>query len=254
MGLYPSILFHFTNRANFNSILKDTFKLSYARESIIGKTNKREFGVPMVSFCDLRLSELKDHIESYGKYGIGLTKEWAYRKGLNPVFYVTETSSFTDNFLTALNEVYRTVNKIIDPSDNIKMSKTYMNLLNTYRYIKNYQGVLKRRNQKPIYNYRFANEREWRYVAPITDDMDYHPFVPISRINTKAKKKELNNKISHKKLSFQPDDINYLIVENDSDINGLIKHLGKVKIFFSTATKERLASRILTFDQIKNDI
>ncbi len=254
MGLYPSILFHFTNKENLYSILKETFKLSYARESINGTKNKREFGVPIVSFCDLRLSELKDHIESYGKYGIGLTKEWAYEHGLNPVFYVTEASSFTDNFLAALNQVYRNVNKIIDPMESEKMTKTYMDLLNTYRYIKNYQGILKRKNRKSIPDYRFANEREWRYIEPITENMDYHPIVPISRINTKAKKKALNQTIGHKKLSFHPDNIKYLIVENDDDINSLIKHLEQAKIFFPTVTKKILASRILTFEQIKNDI
>ena len=83
--LYPEILFHFTTKESLYEILNSTFKVSYAREKIIGPKLKREFGVPMVSFCDLRLSELKAHINKYGNYGIGLTKEWANRNGLNPV-------------------------------------------------------------------------------------------------------------------------------------------------------------------------
>lgn len=221
---------------------------------IIGKSSKREFGVPMVSFCDLRLSELKDHIESYGKFGIGLTKEWAYRKGLNPVFYVSEASSFTENFINAIDGIYRQLKKINDPNENVSMTNAYHNLLNTYRYIKNYEGELKRANGEIVKNYRFANEREWRYVAAIKDSLDFHPIIPISKINTKAKKIELNNSINYLKLSFQPDDVMYLIVENDNDINSLIDHLNHTKLRFPKEIRKRLASRILTFEQIIKDI
>ena len=77
-SLHPEILFHFTSKDALYGILKETFKVYYSLERISGKSKPLEFGVPMVSFCDLKLSELKTHIENYGKYGIGLTKEWAF--------------------------------------------------------------------------------------------------------------------------------------------------------------------------------
>lgn len=76
-SLYPDILFHFTSRDGLYGILENSFKISYARERIVGKSKSTEFAVPMVSFCDLRLSELKDHMSKYGSYGIGLSKSWA---------------------------------------------------------------------------------------------------------------------------------------------------------------------------------
>ena len=84
-SLYPDILFHFTNKEGLFGLLESTFKVSYAREKIIGKNSTREIGVPMVSFCDLKLSELKSHMNDYGVYGIGLTKEWALKNSLNPM-------------------------------------------------------------------------------------------------------------------------------------------------------------------------
>jgi hypothetical protein len=253
MGLYPNILFHFTDKKGLFNILKDTFKVSYSREKIKGQTLEREFAVPMVSFCDLRLSELKEHIYKYGKFGIGLTKEWAFRNELNPVMYVNETSHFTENFIKGLDGIYTMIDSLVDTEDIKNLSNDYMNVLNTYRYLKNYQGNLERNNEL-IKDFRFADEREWRYVPPISEKLNYRPFIPISRIKTKEEKNRYNEEISHIKLQFFPDDINYLIVDNDKDINPLIKHLGDVKIGFDKDTIERLTSRILTSDQIKNDI
>lgn len=87
-SLYPDILFHFTKKENLFKILESAFNVSYAREIIIGKSSEREFAIPMVSFCDLRLTELKSHMIKYGSYGIGLTKQWANANGLNPVMYI----------------------------------------------------------------------------------------------------------------------------------------------------------------------
>jgi hypothetical protein len=87
-GLYPSIIFHFTSKEGLYGFLEENFKLSYARECVEGPSEENTvFGVPMVSFCDLRLSELRQHMAQYNQYGIGLTKEWAYRQGLNPVYF-----------------------------------------------------------------------------------------------------------------------------------------------------------------------
>ncbi len=114
MGLYPNILFHFTKKKSLYDILDHTFKVSYARERINGGTAQREFGVPMVSFCDLRLSELKFHISSYGKFGIGMTKDWAFATALNLVMYASQSSPFTENFITALDDFFQFLNETTD--------------------------------------------------------------------------------------------------------------------------------------------
>jgi len=253
MMLYPNILFHFTDKMALFNILEDSFKVSYARERIKGQSAVREFAVPMVSFCDLRLSELKVHIEKYGKFGIGLTKDWAFRNGLNPVMYINENSHFTDNFIKALDGIFTMINTLVDNEYTNKLTYDYLNVLNTYRYLKNYQGELKRNNES-IIDYRFADEREWRFVPPISDKLNYMPFIPISKIKTKKEKDNFNLGISHIKLNFVPDDINYLIVDNDKEINPLIRHLQNVKNRYDQDTIDRLTSRILTSEQIKNDM
>lgn len=250
MALYPDILFHFTTEKNLYKILESSFKLSYARERIRGGEDFKEFGAPMVSFSDLRLSELKNNIESYGNFGIGMKKEWAIRKGLNPVMYVSDQSFFTKNFFNGLETYFDIVSKGTDTSGRHELG--YNQVLNTLRYMKNYQGVLTRLNKLDVKDYVFANEREWRFVPPFSDS--YNSILPISKIENSQLKNEMNVKLNHISLEFTPDDIMYLIVENDNNINDLIKHLRNEKVRFDQPTIDRLTSRILTYEQIEKDI
>lgn len=109
MSRYPEILFHFTAKDKLYKILNSSFQISYARERILGGSKIKEFAVPMVSFSDLRLSELKENIGTYGKFGIGLTKEWAVREGLNPVMYASDKSLFTESFLNGVETLFNFV-------------------------------------------------------------------------------------------------------------------------------------------------
>jgi Protein of unknown function (DUF2743). len=251
-SLYPDILFHFTSRDGLYAILEDTFKISYAGERIVGNRKSTGFAVPMVSFCDLRLFELKDHMSKYGNYGIGLSKSWANRQGLNPVFYVNKHCSYTSNFISAVERLYKQLNNIEDPSEFAFAERAYMDILNTYRYIKNYEGDLKRRSGVTTRNYRFADEREWRYVPPL--DATPFSFFPLERLSTPEGKAELNSRIKELRLEFGPEDIRYLIIKRDEERLGLIQHLEAVKGRFDEGTRRRLASRILTSEQINTDV
>ena len=249
----PDNLFHFTNKARLYKILESTFKLSFAREKISGTTITKEFAVPMVSFCDLRLSELKEHITKYGKFGIGLTKEWAIKKGLNPVMYVSGNSLFTNNYLKGIDNLYATWKSTNDPIVSNSISNSYINLLNSFRYMKNYEGMLSR-NSKKSRKYRFADEREWRYVPELNNHINHPDFLSIHKIRTSREKASNNKKLNHLRLSFQPDDIKYLIVKSENEIDPLIKHLQHVKSIYSQTIVSRLSSRILTYEQINKDI
>lgn len=252
-SLHPDILFHFTSQESLFEILRTTFKVSYARERIIGPTQRREFGVPMVSFSDLKLSELKKIIEDdYGKFGIGLSKEWANRNGLNPVMYISRHCSLTDSLINGVDGIYRHLNGLTNLAQITALGQSYLNIMDIYRYIKNYDGELERANQPLNENYRFADDREWRYVPNINSEI--RPFVPISTIRTRAQKQQLNASIDNYRLSFEPEDIKYLVVERDDQRIDLINHLEQVKHRFDEVTRRRLASRILTIDQILKDM
>jgi len=254
-SLHPNILFHFTNKQALFGILSSNFRVSYARENIRGPKEKKEFGVPMVSFCDLKLSELENFIneEGYGKYGIGVTKSCANRNNLNPVMYINKHCSITDDLINGIDGIFRHLDNLDNHDDIDNLSANYNNIINLYRYIKNYEGDLKRRGKPIIKNYRFADDREWRYVPDI-NTTGIKAFVPISEMDTSEKKRLLNASVQHLTLHFTPEDIKYLIIKDEDEIVELMDHLEKVKNKYDLDTRRRLSSRILTIEQIQNDI
>ena len=252
-GPYPDIIFHFTDKAAaLKGIVKEqAFFPSYAREQIenLGKT--KEFGCPMVSFCDLRLSELPEHMRKYGRYGIGLTKEWALSSRLNPVAYVNKSSEFTNGLIRALDWLWSEINSSsqVDVTKFTLAEHRYMDVLNMQRYIKNYEGILSRLDQKDRL-YRFADEREWRYVPP--HDLDgIFPFVPAQWLATKKKKKLLNDQVRPFKLPYTPQDVKYLLVPKESDIPALRKTIASLPI--SVGEINHLHARIITAEQVNSD-
>ena len=87
--LSANSLFHFTSSFdNIISILKNEFWPNYNLECLFN--SQLEIGVPMVSFCDIPLSQVKNHSKYYGKYAIGMNKEWGTENSINPVFYLCE--------------------------------------------------------------------------------------------------------------------------------------------------------------------
>ena len=250
-GLYSDILFHFTSSKGLKGILKEGFRVSYSRETIAGPTGSRSFAVPIVSFCDLRLSELSAHMKKYGKFGIGLTKRWAIEAGLNPVAYASQRSPFTSSVIDGIGGFFKQIEKISDWEAALQASHDYMTALNIQRYIKNYEGDLVR-SGKNLGNYRFADEREWRYVLPM--EKNILPFVAPQNIETPEHKKFLNAQISAFKLPFSAHDVKYIIVPRETNIKGVHQCIDSLPSTDSMPMKGFLKSRILTAQQIESDM
>lgn len=245
-GLYPSTLFHFTKtKEALFGILADNFKIFYAKETIAGKGEPRIFHAPMVSFCDLRLSEAGNHMESYGEYGLGLAKRWALAHGLNPVAYWNGEARLIDNLFDKLERDHADVWKEPSVSETVRKAAQYDNLIDLLRFVKNYEGRLERRNGEVVDPYRFADEREWRYVPETV----YPPF--LSRGVDKA---SWSSRITES-LEFEPDDIRYIIVAKESERSEVIEHIGHgTGKKYDAAAVERLARRIMTAEQIRDDV
>lgn len=86
MSISTNSVVHYTDSIEkLKGILEEGFRLKYCVEKfefIPGEEQKIVY--PMVSFCDIPFTEIKNHVESYGYYGIGLTKKWAKEKKAKP--------------------------------------------------------------------------------------------------------------------------------------------------------------------------
>ena len=95
-NISSKVLFHFTTSMVYlKSILKNGFFPHYCPEYRLDPDDKAEaskgcrplHAAPLVSFCDLPLSLIRNHLKEYGNYGIGLKKNWGLRNGVTPVMY-----------------------------------------------------------------------------------------------------------------------------------------------------------------------
>jgi len=246
MALSSNTLIHFTKeKDSLKKILEENFRVFNCKESVVLGGKRNTIRVPMVSFCDIPLSEVKDHISKYGNYGIGMTKEWGLRKALNPVLYVAHNSMLSASYRQAFKHYALDTDKDIDEwSDEQKA------IADVLRYMKNYEGPLMRQDEA-IDSYRFSDEREWRFVPPYSEPCTMFVSETYYQENINTVDKTLNEM----RLEFEPNDIKYIIINDDTEIGEFVDHLRRVKgKNYSLHDIERLTTRIFTTEQIKSDI
>jgi hypothetical protein len=249
MSISSNTLFHFTDKKEvLQKIITDGFKMSYCLEG--------ENAFPMVSFCDLPFSSIKEQLEKYGSYGIGMSLSWGKEKKLNPVFYFDENSHLIDDFKKANLWSQTLMMSILtgkrDPSW-VEESRPFMEfLLNSSRYQKFYMSDLIR-DGKTFSNYKFYNEREWRYVPEIT-----HSHIN-SRMNKveyeEYKKTHFKPHINEFSLKFTAKDIRYIILKDDTEILGFIHFLKQQTSLFKDDNEFEISkTKITTTARILDDI
>ena len=216
MAISTNSIIHYTDSfEKLKSILIEGFAIKYCSEKlVIDDENLSAAAHPMISFCDIPLSQSFLHFEAYGKYGIGLSKNWANKLGINPVLYLDKQSSITKTLGDFLKERRsKSSNLTVEQRNKILRIKCFT---------KNYSGPLKRKNVD-IADYKFYDEREWRLV-PESKDLNGAKF-SIHMKDYEKDKKKYNDSIARIRYKFSPKDISYIIVEKTSEIPKIIKVL-----------------------------
>ena len=250
MAISSHTLFHYTKSlASLKGILEKGLKLSYCVE-------KLEV-VPMISFCDIPLSQAKFQLDSYGSYVIGFNTDWAVKNGINPVLYIEESSYLSKKFSKSVKLFTNLMKDLREAQDYLKKStlddfvefSDFMFDFN--RFSKPYVGTLIQ-GEETNNNYKFYDEREWRYIPDI--ESKEVKWSLTHKEYEKFKKEKPKKPHFDFGLEFKAKDIKYLIVKDENDIPKLISFLHDLENLGSAKQIQLLTTRIMTVKQINEDI
>ncbi|MBS1537662.1 MAG: hypothetical protein JST20_07945 [Bacteroidetes bacterium] len=228
-------IFHFIKRRDWLlRILKEkSFKARYVYEEL--PDIQFHVGIPMKCFCDIPLGVIKKHLSHYGKFGIGISKEFAKRNTLSPVIYVHQKS---DTMLRYLRSIKKT--EFVKNRDSLlpyfKLDETFSN------------GSDGRKLTKRLYD-----EREWRWIPKEPKFEDFTNFTEEEIRNERLEivNEELEKDKNKYILPFEYSDITYIFVQQENDVDNVIEQIRKIKV--QQIHQDRLISKIVTARQIERD-
>ena len=259
--LSANTLFHFTNSSdNLESILKNEFHPRYCLENwdvIFPEVKElQEIAIPMVSFCDIPLSQIKNHVKYYGKYAIGLTKEWGIKNNICPVLYTYKQSELSAHLKRILAG---TLSSGIEAFKNNNFKNIFYEWFKLIKYLKPYEGVLWRDGNYHNGKIKFYDEREWRFCPNIPTSDKSQLDKPTSFLAKETflkpdSAKNANIILEQYKLSFDPKDIKYIIVDRENEILGMVNKIIQIKQNkYTHADLQILTTRIISMEHIFED-
>ena len=235
MGLSSNILWHQTNEKSFFEILiSNKLRYSYCLERIIPEFKLKPIAFPMISVSDYPLSEIGNNKWAYGNYCIGFRQTWGEKAGFSPVTYCSLGS-----------RSLQVLNILLDDSLKNDIRSRFGAVMYLFAHMKFVQTPLVTKHKK-FRNYRFYDEREWRVVPYITetDNSELWPF--YDEEGYKVFKKENNGtSLLDIGVDFQYNDIHYIIVEKETDIEKTRDIVGdRIHIF----TKGEIVENVVGVD------
>jgi hypothetical protein len=232
-NLSASVLFTFTPRLEYMvDMLQNGISPRYVYERLPG--SKKYYIAPMKCFCDIPLGKVKNHMNRYGYYGIGLKKSFLLEHRVTPVIYIHKNSK---SFFA-----YREMK-------NIKFEDApFLPLLKRY-YGDDYyfEDGLDTPVRKRIH---FYNEREWRFIP---SSFKLNSIEKIDTIQEGVKLvSQLNFKNPYKDEAIMPssDEIEYIIIRKKKELDDFIVQLRKV---YRDGEFQRILTKIIIADQILKD-
>ena len=225
-------------------VIKNGFWPRYCLEDVgwLGYPEFDFIAYPMVCFCDIPLSRVNEHVNFYGEFGIGLTKEWANSNKLTPILYVAPN-----------NNIPKTFRDIVDFTHKIE-GAAKEDAKQTVRYLlahaKPTEGKMVISGE--FIDKEFHQESEWRYVPKNVEIKDYlkRPEFENEEVI------EINNNLTKQycSIKFTPKDIKYIFVKSDSDIPDIINFIQTELVYFPSSDLKVLMSRVTSLESIRGDI
>lgn len=262
---HTTSLFHYTKEwKNVLGILENGIYFSYSYDDL----GAIFIAIPMISFCDIPLSRNQEHINRYGKYAVGISKDALLNKYPNgfwgPVNYVfngsavilasmakerlsskeSELQEFIDDrlenpisnydgyFDTEKGKVHFSIDEFM-PITQIETTIQNLNkaICYTLGFVKPFDG--KNKQGEKQYNY---DECEWRIILPEKVELTtgkklkwiYSQEEYDSWRGDKSKEKP---HIAFTPFKFSIEHLRFIIVETDAELAACIKDIMNLKTF-----------------------
>lgn len=233
-------LFHFTKSLDvLKLILKHGIQPRYCLEDVewFGFDDHKYIAFPMCCFCDIPLSRISEHTDFYGSFGLGLTKEWGAKNGLNPVVYSPEGGIVQDlmKFMFYLDH---------DSFEESIQEGMYHHSYRLWSLLKPTKGKMVVSGS--IVEKDFYQESEWRFVPPGRELLTQNTY--------KEDKEKANTEVFKYTLQLSPCDIKYIFVRSDSDIPELVDFINTQLGNFPLNDLKILQSRIVSLDTLASDL
>jgi len=187
--------------------------------------------VPMVCFCDIPLGLIKEHLDWYGNYAIGIERAYARTLNICPVWYIHKDNPVVLKMFKSIENKRELIGSPILP------------------YLKRFLG-----KQKPLLDdvarlKKFYDEREWRYIPK---EKGFEAlFMMVDHIEAEIYAKDITRKRStHMPLELGK--IDYIIVKNDLEKRNLYPILRQLSDERGIKYED-LISSIITCTQIRRD-
>jgi len=238
-------VFHFTKSLDVvKSILAHGFFPRYCLEDVnwLGYEQFDYIAYPMVCFCDIPITRISEHIKFYGNYGIGLTKEWAISNQLNPISYISLKSSLITDLRNAVTAAM-----------TIKEEKNDSLYAHGIRHVLSFNKpimgtIIKDTESKQK---EFYQESEWRYIPKFSN---IPPYMTQNIYNDIKLLEDSNSIVAENcALKFNPKDVKYIFVPNDTEIPDLINFINSDMDNHPSADIKILMTRIVSVETINAD-
>lgn len=232
-NLSASVLLTFTPKIEYLIyMLQKGIEPRYVYERLPG--SKKYYIAPMKCFCDIPLGKVKNHMERYGYYGIGLKKSFLLEHRVTPVIYIHRNSKSFFGYREMKNLKF-------EDAPFLPLLKRYYG--DDYYFKDGHDTPVRKR-------IHFYNEREWRFIP---SSFKLNSIQKIDTIQEGVKLvTELNLKNPYQDEAIIPssEEIEYIIIRKKKELDDFIDQLRKV---YHGGEFQRILTKIIIADQILKD-
>lgn len=260
-GIRYSYAFESFPSGVINNLVNDTTKLP---KFLLNYDESYGVALPMVSFCDIPITRALEHAKIYGKYGIGIEKDFMlrfYKNFFNPVIYSSGYSLneaiafFSSERLRTMDRILNLANQLSDEEKKnffsklskenkasdvltelpVSIQKEHLQRVDEGYNLSMLLALYKPYKGKNSYGKEqiFYDEREWRAFYPHTAECEYSWLIPCTREEYQIERNTLNDGISKWENGFITipenciDAVSHIIVKYDYQRDILIDYILK---------------------------